>query len=370
MNKYLAVLIFCSALAFGQTKVDQGRPGTQGPWPVSLVGGGISFPDGGIGVIQESFPWLIASADGGTIGGPEDLLDTGNSTTTPLGPSGTFTGTARSTLGYSYILGSAISDKASSNGGMCVEFSQNGTNWDWSECHTLIANQPAVEAIPVSGRYYRFRFTNGAVGQTYFRLQAILKVRPASGTVSPVGDIPSGPLDGTLAQTTHSLIFGETASGLYRDVKVTPSGALTVETSQASFPWLVAGADGGAVRSQLVPATYPADGGLPTNGSPVQIGPYPCGAATKQDVFTMDGGAVTIGSLNPRVYVVVCNSRESTGTGNVRCRSDGTAPVLDAGTPGILLAVGECVPLSNAGGQPVKCIASGDYFVTSYECAP
>lgn len=56
MKKTLAVvLVVASALAFAQQKVDQGRPGTQGPWPVTITSGAavvtVSFDGGFIGTV-------------------------------------------------------------------------------------------------------------------------------------------------------------------------------------------------------------------------------------------------------------------------------------------------------------------------------
>lgn len=66
MNKNFVVgvvLVVTSAFVFAQTKVDQGRPGTQGPWPVSLLGSG----DGGSVSVTVSGTVKVAGPDGGYI---------------------------------------------------------------------------------------------------------------------------------------------------------------------------------------------------------------------------------------------------------------------------------------------------------------
>lgn len=138
---------------------------------------------------------------------------------------------------------------------------------------------------------------------------------------------------------------------------VTFAGTVVDQGSPGKYgPWPVTG-----------PAiVFPSDGGLP-NSNVTQELPYPCGATTKMTVYKMDGGAQTIGSLNPRVYIVVCNSKDS-ASGLIRCRPDGV-PTLDAGSLGLVLDVGDCVPYSNTGGQTVKCIGGSNY-VSGYECGP
>jgi len=74
-NRNLLTAIFVglviSAVAVGQQLVNQGKPGTQGAWPVACVsgcgggGGGGSFPDGGIATFpvrcQASSPQAFTS---------------------------------------------------------------------------------------------------------------------------------------------------------------------------------------------------------------------------------------------------------------------------------------------------------------------
>jgi len=112
---------------------------------------------------------------------------------------------------------------------------------------------------------------------------------------------------------------------------------------------------------------FPADGGTPSNIFKVADFPYICGT-NLETVVVMDGGCLTIGTLNPRLYIVAINSKDNT-SGNVRCRNDGTCPTLTVGSPGQVLGVGDGVPFANSYGQPVKCIGVSNY-VTVSECGP
>jgi hypothetical protein len=123
----------------------------------------------------------------------------------------------------------------------------------------------------------------------------------------------------------------------------------------------------GGLSVFLPTPVYPADGGHPTSLSVVDVVPYPCNTS-KETTYLMDGGVFTLGSLNPRLYVVACNTSDNTA-GVVRCRGDGTAPIVDAGSAGTVLSVGSCVPYINTIGQPVKCVGASNYL-SAYECGP
>ncbi len=51
----VSIIVAVAGVAVGQTVVNQGRPGTQGPWPVTIGGGGsvvVVGPDGGAVLVQ------------------------------------------------------------------------------------------------------------------------------------------------------------------------------------------------------------------------------------------------------------------------------------------------------------------------------
>ena len=96
-------------------------------------------------------------------------ISTGNSTTTPLGSSATFTGTGEQNS-FAQV---GVMAKADVSGTMYFDFSNDGSNWDStfpvagfevaagiSEFHTAVK----------LGRYFRVRFVNNGSSQTYFRL--------------------------------------------------------------------------------------------------------------------------------------------------------------------------------------------------------
>lgn len=131
-----------------------------------------------------------------------------------------------------------------------------------------------------------------------------------------------------------------------------------------------------------------ADQGKPgTQGEwPTAAGPRPCaltlpdGGTPYQSIFWDAGGATFVpwgadggsGSNSNRAYVVICNSKQNaTSTTLVKCRSDGTAPVMAISNAGDVLAVGECIVYSSPRGavQRSQCIAdTATAYFTSFEC--
>lgn len=122
--------------------------------------------------------------------------------------------------------------------------------------------------------------------------------------------------------------------------------------------------------SALAIAGNPVDQGSPgkQGGWPVANYPYTCGSSY-QAVYQTDAGVLTVGVAPRRLYIVVCNSQDNT-SGVIRCRADdGGVPLIDAGSIGTTLSIGDCVSYTNPVSKPVKCIGTGAYLET-FECAP
>ena len=98
-------------------------------------------------------------------------VDTGNSTTVALNAAATFTGAGFDVSAYPSVVVAAKTDQA---GTLYIEFSPDNTNWDSSLAFAVAANVNEVHRITVTRRYFRVRFTNGAVNQGYLRLQSLL----------------------------------------------------------------------------------------------------------------------------------------------------------------------------------------------------
>ncbi len=92
------------------------------------------------------------------------------STTTPLLANATFTSVAQPGVPYSAIVVAVKTDAA---GVLNVELSVDGANWDSSLSYAVGAETNEVHRIVITRPYFRIRYVNGAVAQTYLRLSVM-----------------------------------------------------------------------------------------------------------------------------------------------------------------------------------------------------
>lgn len=176
---------------------------------------------------------VVADSTGGG-GGDVNLpavVDAGNSTTSPLGANGVFTGASFDAKDFATLCISVKSDHSSAVNGISVQYSPDGTNWDHTHTYTYITGTNGLSYnLPLEMRYIRIVYTNGAVAQTSFRLQTLLRRTEVPPSVYT---LEQGLDDYTVASPTKSVIYGKTTGGGggYVAVKVNPSGALTTEVS-------------------------------------------------------------------------------------------------------------------------------------------
>lgn len=155
------------------------------------------------------------------------IVDIANSSTTPLGIGGVFTGAWIPVLLYSQIDVLAYSDQASTVGGFQIQFSTDGINVDHIHPYSVIALDGEEVQIHIHAKYYRIVYTNGAVAQTIFRLQSILNPISGTGSIIEAEQTITGVDDCLL---TKSVLTGKNAADptKYVDAKVTPDGGVTI----------------------------------------------------------------------------------------------------------------------------------------------
>jgi len=95
-----------------------------------------------------------------------------DSTATALGIGATYTGAAFNCEAYGKIIGVCYADVA---GTLYVDQRSDSTNWDSRETLPLAAGDLMGFMVEVMGTEARVVFTNGAVGQTTFRLQVRMR---------------------------------------------------------------------------------------------------------------------------------------------------------------------------------------------------
>lgn len=128
---------------------------------------------------------ISIDAFGNTVAGVQSTVVSTNSTATPLGAAGVFTGTSVDVTRYASANVSVFTSHASATDGLSIQQSSDGTNWDVTDTYTV----PAMSAgggktysVQVAAMFLRVVYTNGGTLQTTFRLQSIIKpgVNPTS----------------------------------------------------------------------------------------------------------------------------------------------------------------------------------------------
>jgi len=155
------------------------------------------------------------------------LVDTGNSTSTPLLAGGVFTGTANNILAWPSFTIMVVSDRA---GTLQVQWGDDGTNWRITISQAIAASTPEHIVLQRRAKFYRVVYTNGGVNQTNFILQAILHPVASMFTTTTLAESIDDNDTGIL---TKSVLIGQTTAGggAYVAVKVNPSGTLTTDAS-------------------------------------------------------------------------------------------------------------------------------------------
>lgn len=220
------------------------------------------------------------------VAGVEDAT---NSSTSPLLANGVFTGAAFNVTGYVAINVNIRSDVPSATGGVRVEFSPDGTNWDHSHSTTYTAATGVGYIFNVEYKFARVVYTNGGTSQAFFRLQTIFKSTLTNSSLYTLSQTVNSNM---FAQLNRSIITGETTAGGggYVNVKVNPSGAMvTATTIDTALPagnnnignvdvvTLPVSYNAGATDAQTQRVVVANDQTLPVSAASL---PLPTGAAT------------------------------------------------------------------------------------------
>lgn len=284
---------------------------------------------------------VAVSSVGGTVATSlPGLVSVGNATTTPLAANATFTGAFEDITNYATITIQAYSNVASSTGGWKIQWSTDGVNADKEESLTLAAGASRALALNARSRYFRTVYTNGGSAQATFRLGTVY--RPGGNGMNNY-TLNTALTDTTLAVMTRSVIVGETTGGGggYHNVKVTPSGALTVEIDDGGGSITVDGTV--AVSSVSGTVTVGDGGGSLTVDGTVSVSNFPAVQPVSDNggSLTVDG-TVAISSVTPGTTATSLGKAE-----------DAAHTTGDVGV--MALAVRQDSPAALAG-------ASGDYI--------
>lgn len=157
------------------------------------------------------------------------MISVGNSTTTPLGSNGVFTGAWEEVDTYVSIMVLVNSDHLATTDSIRIDFSTDGVNLDRSISVTFQTGGDYC-SFPSEAKFFRLRIFNGNQAQTFLRAQVRYNAVAESNKLVPLGDSVT---QSSAALLAKSSIVGRSGSGggTFVDVKVNPSGALQTEVT-------------------------------------------------------------------------------------------------------------------------------------------
>ena len=159
-----------------------------------------------------------------------NIIDTNNTTSTPIGVDVVFTGVGTDVSEYNNVTIQLYSDKDSAENGIQFQFSTDNTNWDDCFNFHLVGGESRRFQYPVTAQYFRVVFTNGDEEQTELRIQTILH---NSGILTTIHRISDSISSDNSAQLIKAIISGEKPNGDFVNVGATAGG--NVKTSVEEF---------------------------------------------------------------------------------------------------------------------------------------
>lgn len=154
---------------------------------------------------------------------PSNVVSTANSSTATLGIGGVFTGTFEEVKDYATISIVIRTDQASATDGLEIQWSTNSTDIDDTDTYTIPANNGKYFTFGPEARYLRIRYTNGAVAQTFFRMQVIyhyFNTKPSSHRLTDTFN------DENDAELVKAVIAAKAPTGTFVNVNSGLEGSL------------------------------------------------------------------------------------------------------------------------------------------------
>lgn len=144
-------------------------------------------------------------------------VDDGSTPTVVLGPAGTFTGASLDVSNYSAATIQVFTDQDSAPGGLSLQTSVDGTNWDHTHDYNVTASVARHIDFTLIAQFFRVVYTNGATLQTVFRMQVKLHKNPPAMHTHPLSYVLD---DDHPAAIVRSVIAGKDyVTGDYRNAQ-------------------------------------------------------------------------------------------------------------------------------------------------------
>ena len=152
-----------------------------------------------------------------------------NSTSVPLDANGEWTGNFEDVAQFSTLYTLWRTDVT---GFIHYEFSMDGTTTDRSFPVTTydLTDGNYISTGP-RGRFFRIRYTNGPVAQTFLRIQTTYSATVTDAAHAPIA---AGVSSRSTSDVTRAVNFGVTPTGTYLPIKVAADGTLIINTDAAA----------------------------------------------------------------------------------------------------------------------------------------
>jgi len=153
----------------------------------------------------------------------------GCTTETPLGIDGVFTGTSIDTLDYSAVTVFIRTDQASITNGLSIQYSSDEITWHDGETYTINADTQKFYTPTLQNKYMRVKYTNGAVAQTAFQIETILRKNVVKWSSHNIEDPIKNEDD---AELVKAVITGKRVDGVYENVNLTNGNNMKVSLEE------------------------------------------------------------------------------------------------------------------------------------------
>ena len=231
-----------------------------------------------------------------------NLIDSNNSTSTPLAGGATYTGTATDVSEYTVVTVMVTADQDSAAGGLKIQQSTDGTNWDESHDFDLVADVTRRYQFPVVAQYFRVVLVNGGSSQGYLRLQTIAHRENTLYSIHQVEDTTE--TGDRTCQLVKAVLQAKKPGGDYANIDCTTGGNLKVSLEEvdggAEVPVHLIGTNVSALVEPSKDAylshvylDYDAAGSNPTTNTEVVAAP---GAGNRLVVYGIQGSMAAAGA--------------------------------------------------------------------------
>lgn len=184
-----------------------------------------------------------------------NAISTDNSTTTPLGISGNYTGTGEDVSQCATVTVIIDSSHDSATDGMTFEWSPDNTNWDEAHLFTYTAADGGRHfQLPVVAQYFRINYTNGGTAQTTFRVQTILHSRYVGTTIHRLGDAVDPDRSATVVKA--AVVAQAAGAGDFVPIQATATGNLKTSLEEIDAALTLTLANGMANPTPLLVGSF------------------------------------------------------------------------------------------------------------------